>query len=53
MPADALVCYDTTTAATAPGNVTVDNRFGMDTLGVGLPAGVCLSSTVSSVVPGP
>jgi hypothetical protein len=53
MPAGALVCYATTTTGAAPGSIAVDNRFGMDTLGVGLPAGVCLSSTVTSLVPGP
>lgn len=52
-PPGALVCYDTPTTGTAPGSIAVDTRFGMDTLGVGLPAGVCLTSTVTSVVPTP
>lgn len=52
-PAGALVCYDTPTTGSAPGSVAVDNRFGMDTLGVGLPSGACISSIVTSVVAGP
>jgi len=52
-PASALVCYDTTTAGSVLGMIGVDNRFGVDTLDVGLPAGLCLSSTVTSIVAGP
>src|SRR5688572_282822 len=50
-PAAHLVCYDTTTSGTAPGDVQVANEFGASTVGVGLPVGVCMPSTTTSFVP--
>ena len=48
-PTDQVVCYETTSTATAPGPFDVTNQFHTTTLDLAAPTAVC----VSSFVPGP
>jgi hypothetical protein len=52
-PLAALVCYTTTTTASAVGIVPVSTVIATDDFDVGLPAGVCVPTVIQSLIPAP